>query len=126
MAAVARIALALIATLAMAFLQSSRGCGYTPDPLKGEGEPCTRSSECQSHLACSGGVCRATRPDAGALDDAGVLDDAGAVLDAAVDDAGVLDDGGAVDDGGVPGDGSVRDGGATDAASDGSAPADAG
>ncbi|MCA9605765.1 MAG: hypothetical protein KC619_09230 [Myxococcales bacterium] len=118
MAAAIRLALACVATLALSLIQS-RGCGYTPDPLKGEGEPCTRSSECESHLTCSGGVCRVVGDfDAGdtpfdAGQDAG--DDAGVDLDGAVDlDASAGD---ASTDAGLD-DGAVGDAGADAAVAD--------
>lgn len=56
-AATIRLAMALATVVSLAFFQSD-GCGYSPDPKKGEGEPCTRSDECQVGLACRGGVCR--------------------------------------------------------------------
>ena len=99
---VLRIALALAATLSLAMWQSD-GCGYTPDPLKGEGEPCTRSSECQSTLACRGGVCMREGFDAG-----------DPTLDAGGEDSGT-------DAGEAAGDGAVGDGGA-DASMDAEAP----
>lgn len=72
-------------------LAQARGCGFTPGEQKGEGEACTRSSECDVLLECRGGVCMRERPDAGM--DAGRLEprfDAG--LDAATDvDADVAD-----------------------------------
>jgi len=141
-AAPIRIALALVATLAFAMLQDS-GCGFTPEPLAGEGEPCTRDSECQSHLECRGGTCR-TRGgfDAGSFDAGGPRDagaDAGSdggldgsIADAAVD-AGDAGEGGVPDagddppdeDGGL--DGSVGLDGAVDGGgSDGGATADGG
>lgn len=111
-AAPIRLALALVAGFAFAMLQDS-GCGFTPEPLAGEGEPCTRDSECQSHLECRGGTCR-TRGgfDAGSFD-AGGPQDAGsdASMDGSVSDAAV--DGGDAGEGGVPdaGEGGVPDGG---------------
>ncbi|HJL18061.1 MAG TPA: hypothetical protein RMH99_20525 [Sandaracinaceae bacterium LLY-WYZ-13_1] len=121
-----RLALALGGVLALAWAQSD-GCGYDPVEPKQEGEPCTRSSECDVGLTCRGGVCMSEddERDAGTRDaglrDAGLRDaggdepdggpdDGGAGLDAAVaTDAGGLDaelpsDGSAPDAGG-PGDG---------------------
>lgn len=52
---IAALRLALVfATLA--FVEAG-GCGFTPSDLKGEGEPCTRTSECRASLECRGGVC---------------------------------------------------------------------
>ena len=104
-----RIALALAATLGLAMWQSD-GCGYHPDPRKGEGEPCTRSDECQASLTCSGGVCMTERVDAGnpELDAGG--EDSGSGADAGQDagDGGVGD--GGSDEAGAP-DGGDVDGG---------------
>lgn len=91
-----RIALALVATLGLAMWQSD-GCGYHPDPLKGEGEPCTRTSECEVTLSCRGGVCTSESIDAG-----------DPVLDAGGEDSGS-------DAGQDAGDGAIRDGGENDA-----------
>jgi hypothetical protein len=66
----------VLALLALAFLQT-RSCGFTPDDKKGEGEPCTRTSECEDSLECRGGVCMPI-PDAGS-------EDAGADPDASID-----------------------------------------
>jgi hypothetical protein len=73
-----RLALALGATLAVGLVQSD-GCGYEPSELKQEGEPCTRSSECDVGLECRGGVCMSDEPQR----DAGRPRDGG--MDAAVD-----------------------------------------
>jgi len=122
-----RIALALVASFAFAMLQDS-GCGFTPEPLAGEGEPCTRDSECESHLECRGGTCR-TRGgfDAGSFDAGGPGDagsdagfDAGpdgAVLDGAVDagDAGDAGEAGVPDAGDDPPDEDAGLDGAVDA-----------
>ncbi len=112
---IVRTSLVCLAVLASMMFQSD-GCGYEPDPLKGVGEPCTRSTECQSDLSCRGGVCRAPEPvfDAGPPPtfDAGGRDagrDAGDP-DAGDPDAGDLD-AGDLDAGGDAGD--------PDAASDG-------
>ncbi|MEQ8455724.1 MAG: hypothetical protein RLO52_30605 [Sandaracinaceae bacterium] len=71
--------------LAFALLQSEGGCGgYEPEPRKGEGDPCTRTDECQSHLECSGGVCR--EPFEPELD-SGLRDSGAAPSDSGVDPA---------------------------------------
>ncbi len=69
------------------------GCATTP-VLKGPGEPCTRSNECQSALTCTSGVCRAepgvdaaVPHDAGS--DASSAGDASTSLDAGAVDGGV-------------------------------------
>jgi len=119
-----RIVLALGATLGLAMWQSD-GCGYTPDPLKGPGEPCTRTSECEASLVCSGGVCMRERPDAGPGFDAGVLVDAGSDASADGGDSDASADGGDLDasaDGGDPDSGAAEAGVAeagADAAVDG-------
>ena len=105
-----RIALALCATLGLAMWQSD-GCGYNPDPLKGEGEPCTRSSECEAVLSCRGGVCMREDLDAG---------DPG--FDAGREDSGMDAGDGAVGDGGE-GEAGPVDGGTDDAGADASADA---
>lgn len=117
-AAPIRLVFAAICALALGFADSD-GCGYVPDDLKGEGEPCTRSSECQTGLECRGGVCMTEAdPDAGAPGDAGV--DAGPAGDAGPpdEDAGPPDeDAGPIDDAGPPLDaGPNDDGGPADAA----------
>ena len=68
------------------------GCATSP-VLKGPGEPCTRTSECQSALTCTSGVCRAEPGvDASVTRDAGhdartLPTDGGGSLDAATEDA---------------------------------------
>ena len=107
----ARIALAGLAVFALSMFQSG-GCGYEPEPSKGEGEACTRTTECQSHLSCRGGVCASTDSelDAGPFIDAGrdagqrdAGDSDGGELDAGESDAGESDagelDGGELDGG---------------------------
>lgn len=115
-AAPIRLVLAVVATVAFGFADAD-GCGFTPDDLKGEGEPCTRSSECEAALECRGGVCMTELPegDAGAPFDAGTDGGSatgpdagdGADRDAATPDADVLDaaasDGDAAIDGGGAG-----------------------
>ncbi len=52
---------AVIAVLfgASVFLSLGAGGGCSSsNALKREGEPCTRSSECETGLTCSGGTCR--------------------------------------------------------------------
>ncbi len=118
-----RIVLALVATLNLAMWQTG-GCGYTPDPLKGEGEPCTRSDECQSTLTCRGGVCMAIGLDASTLPDAGRPDsgpsDSGMDSGADAGDAGdaAMGDEDASMDGALPDAGPVDGGDAGDAAMD--------
>ena len=95
-----RLIFAAVAVLALGLVDAD-GCGYVPDELKGEGEPCTRSSECEAGLTCRGGVCMPEPPpDGGTRDlDAGGDEDAGAASDGgAIDDAGALDDGGPIDE----------------------------
>ncbi|MCB9597205.1 MAG: hypothetical protein H6719_31060 [Sandaracinaceae bacterium] len=128
MGAVVRVALVCLAAFALTLLQS-RGCGYTPDPAKGEGEPCTRSTECQSDLTCSGGVCRRPGLDAGpsgsdaGANDAGPLDDGGDLLDATTGDmdaAAADPDAGDTDASAGPVDAAADDAEASDAGSDAS------
>ena len=66
-----------IGVCAMLSAGARGGCGGDPSTPKGPGEPCTRSSECDVALVCSGGVCRVAvdggehdggPPDAGARD----------------------------------------------------------
>jgi hypothetical protein len=118
-----RLALALGAAFALGLVQSD-GCGYEPEERRRQGEPCTRSSECELGLECRGGVCMPDAPaDAGRPRDAGPdgsVDaaaprdaapshaEAGAGADAATD--GAVD--GAVDglvDGAVAGDAATAD-----------------
>ena len=121
-----RVALAFVA---LGFF-SGRSCGFTPDDGKGEGEPCTRSSECQTFLVCRAGVCATESDfdagwppyDAGGPFDAGPVD-AGR-LDAGRLDAGGPRDGGS-DDGGRPSDAAV-DGASSDGATPDAAPSDGG
>jgi hypothetical protein len=75
------LSVGLVAFLACAVLSSgSNGCRLTSEG-KGEGEPCTRTSECEDDLVCASGVCReasdAGSADAGSADagDAGAEDD---------------------------------------------------
>lgn len=81
------------------FTMGNTGCATTP-VLKGPGEPCTRSSECQSALTCASGVCRAEPGvDAAVSHDAG-SDAASASLDAGLEpaDAAFVADGAFLDD----------------------------
>ncbi|MBZ0118199.1 MAG: hypothetical protein IT378_21360 [Sandaracinaceae bacterium] len=55
-----------VALVGIALFGALRGCGFTPDPGKGPGEACTRTSECRSGLECRGGVCASPSEDAGA------------------------------------------------------------
>lgn len=74
-------------------LTQSQACGYEPDDRKGEGEPCTRSDECEIGLECRGGVCMIEGADAGPGIDGGF--DAGvASRDAGQPDTGVAADAG--------------------------------
>lgn len=93
-----RVAIAVLGLLSTLGFAQARSCGYEPEPLKREGEPCTRTDECQSGLECRGGVCMVeivdagTDPDAGSdagSADAGGNSDAGATSDAAIDAAGI-------------------------------------
>jgi hypothetical protein len=90
-----KLALALVCS-AHLLLGSEGGCGGGGDK-KGEGEPCTRTSQCMRDLVCTGGMCSlssdggrrdAGRADAGARDagesDAGESD-AGPARDAETD-----------------------------------------
>jgi hypothetical protein len=67
------------AFVAMVLLQE-RGCGFTPVEKKGEGEPCTRTTECEDGLDCRGGVCMPSIFD-------GSIRDASAPADASSNDA---------------------------------------
>jgi hypothetical protein len=58
--------------IAVPFSMGNTGCA-TERTLKGPGEPCTRTAECEADLMCAFGVCSAG-PDV----DAAVPDDAGA------------------------------------------------
>lgn len=90
----------LLATSLALALTLARSCGFTPDDPKGEGEPCTRTTECDVLLECRGGVCMRDLPDGGGMDaavpsDASVPDasgpDASPPSDAATTDAEALD-----------------------------------
>ncbi len=122
---------ALIALAAIfALLQTDDGCGAVTDPEKGEGEACTRTSECRFPLECRGGVCRSSSEpfDAGPGMDAGRRDagdeDAGA-QDADVMDADLAD--GDVPEAGVDaGDADAGDAGDSDAGDSDAGETDAG
>ena len=97
--------------MALGLIQDG-GCGFREEPRKGEGEPCTRSSECELDLECRGGACRTPSFDAGAPGEDAGLDAAidaqapDASGDAAPPDAATALDAG--DDAAIaPGDGSV-------------------
>lgn len=75
----------VIAAITVPLTMGNTGCATTP-VLKGPGEPCTRTSECQSALMCSSGVCTA-----GPGVDAAIVRDAG--TDAPSGDASALDGG---------------------------------
>lgn len=61
----------VLGALSLPLVMGNTGCATRP-VLKGLGEPCTRTSECETDLTCSSsGVCTA-RPDT----DAGVARDA--------------------------------------------------
>ncbi|HEY8429955.1 MAG TPA: hypothetical protein VIL20_16345 [Sandaracinaceae bacterium] len=74
-----------LAALGLA-LALARSCGFSRD-TKGEGEPCTRTTECEVHLECRGGVCMRIVPDAGSSRDASTPSDAAAPDAASVDAA---------------------------------------
>ena len=120
-----RAVLAFVFTTTLALWQSGGGCGYHPDPLKNEGEPCTRSDECRSSLTCRGGVCMRPEVDASVDPDAGPSDagsDAGG-MDAGPEagvDAG--DAGDPADGGDASMDGALPDGAPVDAGDGGAAP----
>jgi hypothetical protein len=48
----------VIAALGVVSLGAQSSCSGSM-PLKHAGEPCTRTSECETNLICDGGVCRA-------------------------------------------------------------------
>ncbi|MGE0788846.1 MAG: hypothetical protein AB7S26_24445 [Sandaracinaceae bacterium] len=106
----------------LALLQSSDGCGSLPPDEKGEGEPCTRTTECRFPLQCRGGVCMRDAFDAGSLDAGGT--------DAGSSDAGDPDasagDGSVPGDAGDAGDGDAGDGDAGDAGDGDAGDSDAG
>lgn len=79
-------------------------CGDPVGGAKGEGEPCTRTSECQLDLTCTGGVCRRAG-------DGGGPRDAGDRFDATIRDGAALDG-----DAAPPGDAAPHDAAAIDAA----------
>jgi hypothetical protein len=97
----------VLAAITVPLTMGNTGCATTP-VLKGPGEPCTRTSECQSSLSCSSGVCTAgPGVDAAILRDAGTdapLPSDASALDASAFDAGpdpidaALDDAAAEDD----------------------------
>ena len=66
-----RLLLVLVGATAALALTHARSCGYDPPDLKGEGEACTRTDECESGLECRGAVCMIARSDAGPGFDAG-------------------------------------------------------
>ena len=81
----------LLFALSVPLTMGNTGCA-TATVLKGPGEPCTRTAECQSELTCTSGVCRAApgvdaavtndagadaTPDAATTDDAAPESDAG-------------------------------------------------
>jgi hypothetical protein len=104
----------LLAASTVPLTMGNTGCA-TARVLKGPGEPCTRTSECESALTCSSGVCTAgPGVDAATVRDAGTdapsrdastldaRDDAGAEPDDAsveLEDAPTVDDAGSDDAG---------------------------
>jgi hypothetical protein len=93
-----RLLLLLFGAAAIAGITHSRSCGYEPVDRKGEGEPCTRSDECEIGLECRGAVCMQPSFDAGPGFDAG--HDAGFDAGERSTDAGQPDTGVAPPDGG--------------------------
>lgn len=117
----ARLLVSAVAVLSFALIQADDGCGYEEPPRRGLGEPCTRTTECEFDLVCSGGVCMAAETDAGM--------DAGS--DAGMDAGSDAGDDASVDAGSDPSVDASADGGAdasasTDASLDSGAPTDAG
>ncbi len=115
--------LSLVLSLGLA-LGMARSCGFTPDELKSEGEPCTRSDECELFLECRGGVCMRALPDGGpdasAPSDASTPRDASTPTDASVPDASIQD-GSTPADAGTPADAATpADASTMDAAADAS------
>jgi hypothetical protein len=52
------VAVLVIAVCGLLSLGAQSSCGGEVAAPKHEGEPCTRTSECESALICGGGVCR--------------------------------------------------------------------
>lgn len=53
------VAVLVVATCALLSLGAQSSCSGQVALPKHAGEPCTRTSECESALVCGGGVCRA-------------------------------------------------------------------
>ncbi len=75
--------LRVLLALGVLALVQMRGCGFTPVERKAEGEPCTRSTECEIGLECRGGVCMRAPDASESAMDASVEPDA--AMDAALD-----------------------------------------
>lgn len=102
----------LLAAITVPLTMGNTGCA-TATVLKGPGEPCTRTTECQSSLSCTSGVC--TPPpgvDAAVLRDAGT--DARLPGDASTLDASALDAPDPIDAAPEPEDAATEDAASTD------------